>query len=370
MRCILLLLILSLASCDRAPPKVQRPEAVRPASPPQDLPHTDPTEEVESEDLPAPTGDTTVESRQTPVAKLKAMGERHKAWAAALYEAADHVDDAYHIGSALNEIGVPEASCYAKGVMLGLDSAVAHLTPEGDSNPNVSTEDEAFEARTQALFHSNFAHNIAVTVERDPAELTVEWNLDCPGKHDIPVDAHLAQPNGSSFYRIENDGAVLKVLGDIEPGFADRIIEALQANPSVKTVSLGSGGGLVLEAMRAGAYIRQGGYDTVLWNGCYSACPLVFMGGVNRTIWSPYPELGFHQMYLADGTALPMDRENYGPLAAYVSAMGVDAHFVLAQMWSAAPQSMTNVAGHELDLCKSNVATWIQRRCGSDQFGY
>ncbi len=51
---------------------------------------------------------------------------------------------------------------------------------------------------------------------------------------------------------------------------------------------LGSGGGYIDEAMKAGAYIRRKGLDTTLYNNCDSACPLVVMAGVERLNWSPY----------------------------------------------------------------------------------
>ena len=65
----------------------------------------------------------------------------------------------------------------------------------------------------------------------------------------------------------------------------------------------GSGGGYIDEAMKAGAYIRRKELGTTLYINCDSACPLVFMAGVERLNWSPYPKLGFHQIYTPDGQA-------------------------------------------------------------------
>ena len=55
-------------------------------------------------------------------------------------------------------------------------------------------------------------------------------------------------------------------------------------NPEVKIVGLGSPGGAVVEAIRAGYLIRARGLETTQIADCFSACPIVFLGGSRRTV--------------------------------------------------------------------------------------
>lgn len=359
---------LCLAGCmdGTGPGPTATPIPVEPAvdvAPTEAPPELEPNEEPE-----APVEAPAEPSVSAAEAKLLAVSARREELAKPLYAFANTVDDFHHVGTLYNEIGVPEARCYAMGVLLGMPELVEHLNDEGAPDLETRTMENAHEVRVLALQHLNFAGVVAAHVGHDPDQLVLEWNLDCPGKMGIPASARLAQDGIASFYELKNDGKVLMVLGDIEAGYADKIIAALQANPTVKTVSLGSGGGYVMEAMRAGDYIRSQGYDTVLWNGCYSACPLVFMGGNQREIWSPYPELGFHQVARGDGQAVSFEDPIYRLIVRYLVRMGVEAQPVLGNMWDAAPHDMVRIGGHDSGLCDANVATWIQRVCSSRSY--
>lgn len=299
-------------------------------------------------------------------AKLLEVSARHEALIEPLRAVANRIDDVLGIGTMFNEIGVSEARCYAMGTILGLDGLVAHLDYLGDPDLETMSGENAHALRVQALRHANFAGITAGHVGVDRDEVAVKWNLDCPGRLGIPATASVEHTGTSSFYNIRNDGRTLMILGDIEQGFADKVIAALKANPSVEAVSLGSGGGYVLEAMRAGQYLRNKGYDTVLWNSCYSACPLVFMAGNLREIWSPYPDLGFHQVYDSNGLALSVSDPIYTSIELYLHRMGVEPRVIIEAMKSAPPNRMTLISGADPDLCKFNVATWVHRFCHSD----
>lgn len=338
---------------DAAPAKV-----VAPAEPlPQ--PVLEPVEEPMPGDLPDELSDAE--------AKLLDIATRREQLTKSLREFAETIDDWGFIGTAFNEIGIPQARCFAMGTLLGMEEAVAHLNDEGEPDLETMTHDNAHEVRVLALQHSNFGGVLEAFVGYDPDQLILEWNLDCSGKMGIPAGL-LSQDGINSFYEVRSDGKMLRVLGDIEEGFADKVIGALQEHPTVEVVSLGSGGGYVMEALKAGEYIRNNGYDTVLWNGCYSACPLVFMAGNRREIWSPYPELGFHQVSDASGRALPFDSPVYRLIVLYLVRMGVEPQPVLGNMFDAAPHEMARIAGHDTGLCDANVATWIQRRCSSHDY--
>ena len=143
----------------------------------------------------------------------------------------------------------------------------------------------------------------------------------------------------ATFYQVQNDGNVLQILGEIEAGFAQKLRKAIAENPSVKTVSLGSAGGSVYEALEAGRFIRKSGLSTTLWNNCYSACPLVFAGGKDRTIWSPYPSLGFHKVYAKTG-AVPVTSQVYRDIQIYLLDMGIAPGFFIGNMIKAEPEEI------------------------------
>jgi hypothetical protein len=166
------------------------------------------------------------------------------------------------------------------------------------------------------------------------------------------------------FYTVRNNGSVIHVLGDIEPGFSKKLEEVLEANPSVDTVALGSGGGSVYEALKAGYLIRSKSLKTTLWNSCYSACPLVFIGGVERTIWSPYPKFGFHQVSIS-GVAIPLNSKIYRDIGHYGELMGVDATWLLNNMFVASPSSMNAIKGDDVKLCEARIVHWVQRGCSA-----
>lgn len=364
MRLSVLLFVLMLTACEgghQPPPRLQAEEPELPAA-------SQEPDVQEVEEVPPPALEPEPESLDPHQAqaetKLRAIAQRQRELAKKLHEAADQVDDHRDIGLFFDRIGIPEASCYAKGVRLGLDAQVAHLKDEGRSpKPATLDSESAHLWRIQALKHLNFASVVESHIGQAKDQLVLQWNLDCAGHLGIPETTRIEQTGVSTFYEVMDDGKALRILGDIEAGFSDKVIAALEAHPDVETVSLGSGGGLVMEAMKAGRYIRKHGYSTMLWNGCYSACPLVFMGGKQRRIWSPYPVLGFHRISRSDGTAVSFEDTVYIHLSLYLHEMDVDAGYVMNQMLLARPQEMHVVDGHEPELCDANIATWIHRSC-------
>lgn len=267
------------------------------------------------------------------------------------------------VGTAFNEIHVNEHSCYILGILLNRESEVRNLEISYESDVTDINEENAHDFQVMSVSIDNFVGNAERVLNLTRDERVLEWNLDCVGQLGIPKSAFLVQDRKSTFYVVKNDGHVLQVMGDIEQGFAQNVINAIEANPKVESVALGSGGGYVYEALKAGAYIRSKGLETVLWNGCYSACPLVFMGGVQRENWSPYPVLGFHQIYSQTGEAVPLDDQVYKDIYKYLVAMDIEPRYVIQKMWSAPPNDMALVEGGDEAPCTANVFTWVQRGC-------
>jgi hypothetical protein len=186
------------------------------------------------------------------------------------------------------------------------------------------------------------------------------WNLECVGNHGIPTDGFLSEPGLVGEFTVNED--TLLVYGDIDSGFFHRFVSTLDANPGVRVVALGSAGGSVVDAIMSGLEIRRREMNTTLHGPCFSACPLVFAGGAERTIWmGPGPHLGFHQVYTSAG-AVPLSDEIYQEIALYLAAMGVDAQVVIRWMASAGPGEMYEPSLQL--LCEPQVATWVQRVCG------
>ncbi len=268
-----------------------------------------------------------------------------------------------HMGTALNELHVKEHSCSILGRMLGKERQIKHLEIDysdtalagfHDNRPEVSDDDLA----VAMISLDNWLVNAQRLVAARPDERVREWNLDCVGQFDIPTSAYIQETNADAFFTLNNEGAVLRVLGDVEEGFAARLDAALNRHPTVKVVALGSAGGSVYEAIRAGQNIRGRRLSTVLWNECLSACTLVFLGGVERQIWSPYPRLGFHRVSL-NGRASDLNDAVYSDIATYARIMGANPHAVHHAMAQAMPWDMNYPDGEY--LCNASIITWMQR---------
>jgi hypothetical protein len=223
------------------------------------------------------------------------------------------------------------------------------------------SHDDAYELRLAAQSLSNFASVAAGKIALDEDLRISEWNIDCVDQMGIGAE-WIAPLGNETFYELQSSGTILRVLGRIERGYASKIRQAVEDNPSITTVALGSGGGFVGEAIEAGLFLRSRDISTVLWNNCYSACPLVFAGGKERGIDSPYPSLGFHQIATDEG-AVPLDSEPYVAVASYLLQMGVSPDYVLQKMMAAKPSEMYEVGGADQELCESGLVTWIRRVC-------
>jgi hypothetical protein len=264
-----------------------------------------------------------------------------------------------HAGTMYNELDVEEHTCAILGRMLDKTKLIRHLEKD---YPTQSRTGEEF--RLAAISISNWAYTAEAMLKLDAARRIKSWNLDCVGRLGIPTSAYIGREGASTFYDIDRsnsaDGTYLRVLGDVEAGFSAKLLDAIQQNRDVKYVALGSAGGSVVEAIQAGRLIRRLNLETTLWNNCYSACSLVFLGGVERTIWSPYPALGFH-MVSRSGVAEPPNSVVYQRIKEYASDMGVDHSAVINAMLAASPNEFHYM--EPKNMCKAGIATWIQRWC-------
>jgi hypothetical protein len=264
------------------------------------------------------------------------------------------------LGTAVNEVDIPKHKCAILGRMLGHVGAVSeleeHPEPELSSDP---TSEELYNLMVYSHSLSNWVFVARSATAQTKIQRKHSWNLDCVGQMGIPRNTYEEIAESSAEFVV--DGTDLRVLGDIESGFTDKLVYQLDTNAQINRVVLGSRGGNVKEALLAGFEIRNRKLDTTLSSNCLSACPLVFLGGIRRTIWSPYPKLGFHQLSDKAGTPIKTSSNLYVAMERYAEAMGANPSFVLASMLRAGP---SEVFEPDFDsLCTNKVVTWVQRLC-------
>jgi hypothetical protein len=276
------------------------------------------------------------------------------------FEYAVEVGGTSHAGTMYNGYKSLEHQCAILGRMLRHQDSIRHL--EEFEYPPMDTRSDPHDLLVFSISLENWVAAARWAKSATEDQRINRWNLDCVGEFGIASTLFMeaARPEAE----FVADGTQLHVYGDIDTGFAERFEQALNANPSVSEVTLGSGGGSVRDALIAGLLIRSRGLDTTIYGNCYSACPLVFLGGNDRVVWAAPHRLGFHQIYTGAGVPIPLDDQLYGLVAQYVAEMGGDPSRVLAWMFSAGPSEMFEPEPE--DLCAANVATFVQRTCGRD----
>lgn len=289
-------------------------------------------------------------------------------WEAAIVRvekpAMEYADYAFNIlgsiwvGPANYSIKFHTHRCAIIGRMLGQSDAIRHI--ETIDYPPINRSIDAFDLLIFSMTLENWVAAARSTVEMNRDERVNVWNLECVGEMRISANLFMksAQPNAT----FEINGRTLVVYGHIDVGFFDRLEIRLDSNPTIEEVALGSGGGSIRDALLAGYEIRRRGLSTTLNGNCFSACPLVFMGGLERILWASPHRLGFHQIYTDEGTALSADDPVYGLIAQYMVTMGVNPRVVIPWMLSARPSEMFEP--DVSDLCSPGVSTFVQRVCG------
>lgn len=260
------------------------------------------------------------------------------------------------LGASYNELDVQMHHCAILGRMVGQKDAIRHLEPP-QPGPGATARELAVAANS--LENWLIAARRHQNLSRDQRRRI--WNLDCVGNFRIPSDRAVEVSRGFGItYDAERNS--IYVQGDIEPGFASAVLNAMNHYPHAETIGLGSGGGDVYEAIEAGQLIRRRGLSVEVINDCYSACPLAVFGGKERIMWWPHSRIGFHRVSRG-GSAVPLQDRVYADIARYISAMGGDWQLIQRMMLSAMPSEMYFAS--EADRCASKVITWHQRGCST-----
>ncbi len=263
-------------------------------------------------------------------------------------------------GTMYNGYKSVEHHCAILGRMLGHLEAIKHI--EEFDYPPMDARSDPHDLLVFAISLTNWVGAAQWSKDASRSQRINYWNLNCVGKFGIVSNLFMKSDNSNAEFEVE--GQQLHVYGDIDFGFADRFAAILKANPSVTEVTLGSSGGSIRDALIAGLMIRQRGLNTTIYGNCYSACPLVFMGGKSRVLWAAPFRLGFHQIRTRGGVPIPFNDQLYGLVSQYVVEMGGDPRNVLSWMFSASPSEMYEPKAQE--LCDALVATFVQRICGVD----
>lgn len=280
------------------------------------------------------------------IADVTTLSERYK-------DAADKAfgDDRYTrlLGSQHTVQDIKMHMCAILGRRMGHADRIGHLEPP--QPPLDSDKHTLLDNYASLLSWIRAAQRFGSMSQHQRAKY---WNLECVGNLSIPPRLWVDVPS-EVFYEV--DGTYLWVYGDIVPGFADRLKRAVLANPDVQTVGIGSGGGDVYEAIEAAFFVRAKGLRTQLTGDCVSACPLFFLGGVDRYVMRPFPLFGFHQVS-SRGEAVPFDDPVYDDIAAFVGAMGGNVGMIIEEMHRHRPDGM----GYATSAwaCQASVATWYQ----------
>lgn len=264
-----------------------------------------------------------------------------------------------HVGTMFNEFRLQEFMCGSLAYLFGKDDIFTRLTHVDEPllKPRMTEEDLNILGIDVIVF-SNRARAAQAALANSPRDRVELWNLNCVGQHEIGRQHAMARIAPKATF--ERHGDQVSVLGDIDAGFFERFRIFVEASRGVTTIVLGSGGGSVRDAILTGLFIRKAGLKTTLFADCYSACPLIFLGGVERSIWSPYPRLGFHQVS-AEVRPIPLDHEIYTLIANYARSMGANGTHVLSLMHRSKP---TEINYPEVwSLCTVGITTWVQRAC-------
>lgn len=301
------------------------------------------------------TGAANADSRED---RLKELIGQHRAKAETLSQESIKRRQSF-MGTAFNEAGVNAYTCAVLAHLFGKDAIFQRLGMVEE--PDLANEKEGPESQGlsgYSTLHNNWADSAERVLAMDQRDRIETWNLNCVRQHGIGVEDAVLQTSPRAEFKVVDDQ--LTVIGEIDSGFFARFKAAVMANPHIKVVALGSGGGNLSDALQAGILIRALKLETTLMADCYSACPLVFLGGVQRTIWSPYPRLGFHQAS-RDGNALATADPVYAVVKRYADGMGVNGDAVVRLMLKSPPSELTYPAVDE--LCEPNITTWVQRAC-------
>lgn len=326
-------------------------------------------------------------SKEKKEKRLQATADKLDGLDDILWNFANEYDDNYHIGTYNYGIDYAEHSCHTLGFLLHgskYSSRFEKLRSHDDDflkdlklleDINTTEYDIGIISFGVRLFSTSVGHyvsrvkDILEMTEHERVEL---WNLDCVEQFDLGSEAYVQNNavQSANFVHQNNGFADLRYTGEIDNNFYDKLVQALKKYPDSESLSIGSGGGSVVNAMAAGYLLKAKGIDVRLHSDCYSACPLVFIAGERRIMEQrPRIKLGFHQMYsVIDNKIILAPISVYNDIQDYIIDMDptIDTSAFIDLMLSADPNNIT-YPEYEY-LCSTSIASWVQRNCSAPYY--
>ena len=179
----------------------------------------------------------------------------------------------------------------------------------------------------------------------------------------VPLPSKISDQLDFSVVKIRGFGKGVLLSGQIADGDALKFVEFIKNTKGLplEFVALHSPGGSITEAMTIGEEIRERGLKTLLpgHSYCYSACPYIMAGGVER-IFSSYSLLGVHQHYFPKNMLIPVFfavqtvQEGQAKTFRHLKQMGISTE-IMEHILSTPPEEIYVLSIEELQ--RYNFAT-------------
>ena len=271
-------------------------------------------------------------------------------------QAADRIDGGLGAGKVFRHADKREHYCSILADLLQVPETVPEEYMLED--PGLLSN-EPYQLRLYGQSLQNYAELAFSLIPQGDFSLRYLWNLNCWSRFEL--SRHFTDDRYQDYVvSTTPDRKTLRIVGDIRSGLFGAIARRITVHSSIQNVELGSFGGNVYEAIKIGELIRKKGLNTVLSNNCFSACTLIFLGGVERQIPAPHYSLGFHRV-TSRGWPVPENDEVYDAIREYAERMVGNGDAIVR----------ANLTGDGFDyfmfdrqaLCTNGIATLVERHC-------
>jgi hypothetical protein len=271
-------------------------------------------------------------------------------------QAADRIDGGLRAGQVFRHADKREHYCSILADLLQVPETVPEEYMLED--PGLLSN-EPYQLRLYAQSLRNYVDLANSLNRQSDFSLRYLWNLNCWSRFELRK--HFTDDRYHDYVvSTTPDRKTLRIVGDIRSGLFGVVARRLTVHRSIQNVELGSFGGNVYEAIKIGELIRQKGLNTVLSNNCFSACTLMFLGGVERRIPAPYYSLGFHRV-TSRGLPLPAFDDVYTTIKDYADEMAAVGDDVVRA--NLAGDGINYFMYSRQELCERNIATWVESVC-------
>lgn len=140
--------------------------------------------------------------------------------------------------------------CAILGRMVGKEKAIQHLEKMDILDPR--TNPDPHDALVMSISLYSWVGAAQSALKETHERRVYFWNVNCVGWDKIAKNEGVGAKDPPITF--ETSGDKLLVRGPVENNFFESLKKALDTTPGIKTVTLGSGGGSVINAIRAGLF--------------------------------------------------------------------------------------------------------------------